>query len=227
MAATTTPATASLPALPHWETTPADLKAAVREVKAALRARIAASGRTVEEVFAVIEARVRDAGRGDRRREGARRDDLAGHRLRRHRGRHRPGRRAREAAPARLPRGTGALPARAGAGVGRRHRRLRRVQPVLRELPRPRRRLLRQRRLQARDLPGLLVARADAGPAERPDGDRAEPAQPPVALRVRRGRAGSTPTATPSTRTASAAVRKARTPAASAPTWTQGLSTCG
>ncbi len=59
MTATTTPATASLPALPHWETTPADLKAAVREVKAALRARIAASGRTVEEVFAVIEARVR------------------------------------------------------------------------------------------------------------------------------------------------------------------------
>ena len=59
MAATTTPAPASLPALPHWETTPTDLKAAVREVKAALRARIAASGRTVEEVFAVIEARVR------------------------------------------------------------------------------------------------------------------------------------------------------------------------
>ena len=55
----TTPATTSLPALPHWETTPADLKAAVREAKAALRARIAASGRTVEEVFAVIEARVR------------------------------------------------------------------------------------------------------------------------------------------------------------------------
>jgi len=57
--ATTTPATTSLPALPHWETTPADLKVAVREAKAALRARIAASGRTVEEVFAVIEARVR------------------------------------------------------------------------------------------------------------------------------------------------------------------------
>jgi len=59
VAATTTPATAALPALPHWETTPADLKAAVREAKAAFRARIAASGRTVEEVFAVIEARVR------------------------------------------------------------------------------------------------------------------------------------------------------------------------
>jgi Protein of unknown function (DUF1479) len=57
--ATTIPATASLPPLPHWETTPADLKAAVRAAKAALRARIAASGRTVEEVFAVIEARVR------------------------------------------------------------------------------------------------------------------------------------------------------------------------
>src|SRR5512146_1591743 len=59
MTATTTPAAAPLPALPHWETTPTDLKAAVRAVKAALRARIEASGRTVEEVFAVIEARVR------------------------------------------------------------------------------------------------------------------------------------------------------------------------
>ncbi|WP_286958531.1 MULTISPECIES: DUF1479 domain-containing protein [Arsenicicoccus] len=49
-----------LPALPHWETTPEDLPAAIREVKAALRARIAASGRTVEEVFAVVEAKVRE-----------------------------------------------------------------------------------------------------------------------------------------------------------------------
>lgn len=51
-------------ALPHWESTPDDLGAATREVKAAIRARIAASGRTVEEVFAVvergIEAEVRD-----------------------------------------------------------------------------------------------------------------------------------------------------------------------
>jgi len=45
-------------ALPHWETVPADLSAAIAEVKAALRARIEASGRTVEEVFAVIEQRV-------------------------------------------------------------------------------------------------------------------------------------------------------------------------
>lgn len=47
--------------LPHWETTPADLPAAIREVKAALRARIAASGRTVEEVFAVVERRMEAA----------------------------------------------------------------------------------------------------------------------------------------------------------------------
>src|SRR5438309_330939 len=46
-----------LPALPNWETTPPDLAAATREVKAALRARIEASGRTVEHVFAVAEAR--------------------------------------------------------------------------------------------------------------------------------------------------------------------------
>ncbi|HEU5267598.1 MAG TPA: DUF1479 domain-containing protein [Jatrophihabitans sp.] len=49
---------AALPTLPHWETTPDDLAAATREIKQALRARIAASGRTVEEVFAVLEARV-------------------------------------------------------------------------------------------------------------------------------------------------------------------------
>lgn len=47
-----------LPELPHWESPPADLRAATREIKAALRARIAASGRTVEEVFAVVEERV-------------------------------------------------------------------------------------------------------------------------------------------------------------------------
>ena len=44
--------------LPHWETTPPDLRAATREIKAAIRDRIAASGRSVEEVFAVVEARV-------------------------------------------------------------------------------------------------------------------------------------------------------------------------
>src|SRR3954463_12935893 len=50
----------ALPRLPHWEQTPEDLPGAIRAVKQALRARIAASGRTVEEVFAVIEARVRE-----------------------------------------------------------------------------------------------------------------------------------------------------------------------
>jgi hypothetical protein len=44
--------------LPHWETTPPDLEAAIRETKTAIRARIEASGRTVEEVFAAVEARV-------------------------------------------------------------------------------------------------------------------------------------------------------------------------
>jgi hypothetical protein len=58
---TTTSDRTSLPALPHWETTPADVPAAIREVKAALRARLAATGRTAEEVFGVIEARVRRA----------------------------------------------------------------------------------------------------------------------------------------------------------------------
>src|SRR5690242_16176366 len=42
--------------LPHWETTPDDLKAATHEVKAAIRARIEVSGRTVEEVWDVVTA---------------------------------------------------------------------------------------------------------------------------------------------------------------------------
>ena len=48
----------ALPDLPNWETTPDDIAGAIRQVKAALRERIDASGRTVEEVFAVIERRV-------------------------------------------------------------------------------------------------------------------------------------------------------------------------
>jgi Protein of unknown function (DUF1479) len=57
--ATATPARTDLPDLPHWETTPDDLPGAIRQIKAALRARIGASGRSVEEVFAVVEQRVR------------------------------------------------------------------------------------------------------------------------------------------------------------------------
>ena len=34
--------------LPHWEETPADLPGAIREIKSALRERIAASGRSVD-----------------------------------------------------------------------------------------------------------------------------------------------------------------------------------
>jgi hypothetical protein len=41
--------------LPHWEETPEDLATAVKEIKGALRERIAASGRTVEEVVAMLE----------------------------------------------------------------------------------------------------------------------------------------------------------------------------
>ena len=43
MTETTAPDVSQLPALPHWDTTPEDLPAAIREVKAALRARIAVS----------------------------------------------------------------------------------------------------------------------------------------------------------------------------------------
>ena len=60
---TTTVSNAAPPAhgeLPHWETIPSDIPAATAEIKAALRDRIAASGRTVTEVFAELEAFIAD-----------------------------------------------------------------------------------------------------------------------------------------------------------------------
>ncbi len=48
-----------LPELPNWETAPVDRPAAIAQVKEALRTRIQGSGRSIGEVFAVIEARVR------------------------------------------------------------------------------------------------------------------------------------------------------------------------
>ncbi len=50
---------AALPALPHWPEPPSDLPAAVAQVKSAIRARIEASGRSVAEVFAVVERQVK------------------------------------------------------------------------------------------------------------------------------------------------------------------------
>lgn len=44
--------------LPNWPTVPEDLPSAIRTVKTALRDRIASSGRSVDEVFAAVEARV-------------------------------------------------------------------------------------------------------------------------------------------------------------------------
>jgi hypothetical protein len=58
MSASHPPATTPLPALPHWQQTPDDIPAAVRQVKAAIRDRIASSGRTVEEVFAAVERQI-------------------------------------------------------------------------------------------------------------------------------------------------------------------------
>jgi hypothetical protein len=53
----TTPTTpiSPLTGLPHWETIPDDIPGAIREIKAAIRARIEANGRTVEDVVAEIE----------------------------------------------------------------------------------------------------------------------------------------------------------------------------
>ena len=98
---------------------------------------------------------------------------------------------------------------------------------LLRGLPRPGRRLLRQRRLAPRDLPRVLVdarrwrrARATAWRASSRSSTTSGPTSPTAC-------SGSTPTRTRSTPTASAAARPARTPAASAPTSTPARSTCG
>lgn len=47
------------PNLPTWETTPEDRREAIRTVKAALRERIAASGRSVDEVVDELESRLK------------------------------------------------------------------------------------------------------------------------------------------------------------------------
>jgi len=48
-----------LPELPHWDTTPTDRPAAIIRTKEALRTRIEGSGRSIAEVFSVMESRVR------------------------------------------------------------------------------------------------------------------------------------------------------------------------
>ena len=75
--------------------------------------------------------------------------------------------------------------------------------------------------------PDLLVARADAGPPERPDGHACRPSSTASGRTSPTACSGSTPTATRSTPTASAAGPRAPTPAASAPTSTPAPSTCG
>ena len=47
-----------VPGLPAWESPPEDLAGAIREIKSAIRSRITASGRSVDDVFAVIAALV-------------------------------------------------------------------------------------------------------------------------------------------------------------------------
>ena len=59
MPVTNRPRLGALPELPHWETTPIDRPEAIGKVKEALRTRIQASGRSISEVFSVIETRVR------------------------------------------------------------------------------------------------------------------------------------------------------------------------
>jgi len=58
MSTSTAPSTpvSPLTGLPHWETIPDDIPAATAEIKAAIRARIEASGRTVADVIAEVEA---------------------------------------------------------------------------------------------------------------------------------------------------------------------------
>src|SRR4051812_36552465 len=61
MTSTTTGSTRSdITGLPHWENLPEDVPAAIAEIKAAIRNRIATAGRTVEEVVAEVEEFLRD-----------------------------------------------------------------------------------------------------------------------------------------------------------------------
>jgi len=55
---TQTPLPQQTEALPHWEAVPDDLAEATRSIKSALRSRLEASGRSVEEVFTVVEKKV-------------------------------------------------------------------------------------------------------------------------------------------------------------------------
>lgn len=54
----TVSASPSVEALPHWEETPDDLPAAIREIKSAIRASIESSGRSVEQVAQALEERI-------------------------------------------------------------------------------------------------------------------------------------------------------------------------
>ena len=216
--------------LPHWETLPEDIPAATAEIKAAIRARIEAGGRTVESVIAELEAFL----------EG----EIADIEAAKARGEEvwpvisyadiEAGTVSAETLALLKRRGCavvrGHFDRARGRAVGPRRRRLRRVQPLLRELRRTGGRLLRQPGCgdeQAGDLPDLLVERPDGGPAGPADGHRAGVPQPPVDLRRAKGTAGSTPRSTPSTPTASGAARRAPTPAVWAPTSTPARSTCG
>lgn len=51
--------TDTLPALPHWETIPDDKHAAIREIKAAIKARLAAAGTTPQELMNKLTAEIR------------------------------------------------------------------------------------------------------------------------------------------------------------------------
>jgi hypothetical protein len=50
----------ALPGLPSWESTPADVAAATAETKQAIRTRLVAAGRSINEVFSVVDALVRE-----------------------------------------------------------------------------------------------------------------------------------------------------------------------
>ncbi len=218
---------AARPALPHWEQPPPDLPDAISRIKTALRERIAASGRTVEQVVGVVgrqlgaevEAIATARERGETVWPVISYADIAAGTV--------------SAAARELLRRRGCLVVRGhfdrdqAAGMGPGHRALRGRERVLRQLPRAGRRLLRQRGLEARDLPDLLVGGPDAGPAERPDGRGPGLPQQPVEIRLRRACAGSTRGAIRCIRTGFGAGRRAPTRAASAPTSIRARWTCG
>ncbi len=222
------PPSTQAPPLPHWESTPEDLKAATREIKAAIRARIEASGRTVEEVWAAVTAQLTERVEEIEDGQAARRDDLAGHRLRRHRGRHGLRRRRSSTCTAAAASSSAATSSATRRSPGTRaSSTTSRATASSTHYSGPADDFFGSVGSRPEIYPVYWSKRADGGAPERPHGATSSRSSTTSGPTSPTACSGSTPTRTRSTPTASAAARPAPTPAAWAPTSTPARSTCG